>query len=82
MIYGHRISYRESRDLAKLPTLEERRDQIIKKFVIKVKNNENYRPYGYELRKFLRYNEETAKTERLYGSPIFTFRRILNNEIK
>ena len=83
MIFGHKTSYKDT-----LPTLEERRKEIIKKFALKLAANQKFdhwlpkhQPYNYKLRNVLRYEEEASHTDRLYRSPIFTFRRLLNNEL-
>ena len=88
IIYGYKTSYARALESSGLPSLEDRRREIVEKFVLKIKMNPNFghwipthRPYVYNMRNVQRYQEETAHTERLYKSPIFTFRRLLNNEL-
>ena len=87
-IYGTELSARRLRGIAGLPTLRERREEIVKKFAHKCTNDpafdhwfprrvvsRNTRNGGNE--PFL---EERARCDRLKNSPLFYFRRILNGK--
>ena len=84
-MFGYDKSYRELLEISGLPTLEERRNNAIVKFARKTAKNENYRhlfPLNEStknLRNTKLYKEEFARTERLYKSPLFKFRRIMND---
>ena len=87
VIYGQKTSYSKTLEASGLPTLAERRKEIMKKFVKKISISKTFerwipthRPYSYGLRNELKYQEENAHTERLYNSPIFYIRRLLNND--
>ena len=86
IIFGYKISYKKAMEMANLPTLAHRRQEITKKFATKLAASGNFdrwlpthHPYQYELRNVLRYEEETAHTNWLYRSPIYTYRRMLNS---
>ena len=82
MPYGQRMEELEGQ----LMYLEDRRHQMIDKFLLKMAKDEYYadrwflrRSFtGHYLRKELFYNEENSKTKRLYLSPLFYFHRRLN----
>ena len=85
IIYGHRTTYQEAIDLAGTQTLEERRITICGKFAQKTLANGRFSrwfpreiPSTYPLRHQPLLEEKFASTERLYKSPIFTMRRVLN----
>ena len=65
VIYGHKISYARALEISGLPTLEDRRKKIVKKFVLKLSTNSNFshwipthRPYVYNMRNVQKYQEE------------------------
>ena len=84
-IFGYRTSYRQALELAGLPTLKDRRTEIVLKFANKTVINPTFNrwfPYSnplcYEIRRKKKFQEEFATTGRLYRSPIFAMRRLLN----
>ena len=88
IIYGLTVSYRTVLEATGLQTLEERRCEIVRKFAEKTSNNERFRekwfPKNHDTNHLTRfpkvYREENCRTNRLYNSPIYTMRRILNNQ--
>ena len=88
-IYGPRISGRKMRDMAGVETLRRRREYACEKFAKKslanprfthwfpTKKNRTSRRSGKQEEIF---TEEKARCERLFNSPIFYFRRILNGK--
>ena len=90
IIYGVTVSYGTVLRETELETLEARRWERIRKFAIKAQKNEKYsakwfpkaRDHQYNTRRPKTFLEETSKTQRLYRSPIFTMRRILNEMIE
>ena len=85
IIYGPKISYREALGLAGLPSLEERRQELFRKFAVKIGDDPKYTDWlpeseqpVYSLRTHKKYREMHANTDRLYRSPLFTIRRTLN----
>ena len=86
MVYGYKTSYVAALEKAKLTTLAGRREEITRKFANKLATNENFKRWlpertgvKYDLRSKPIYREENAGTERLHKSPLFTYRRILND---
>lgn len=85
ILFGPKTSYKEALKLASLPNLEERTEEIVKKFTLKTAaqtNFERWFPKHHETdhnthrrKKFL---EEHAHTDCLYRSPLFSMRRLLN----
>ena len=85
-IFGTEQSARRLRGLADLPTLRERREQIVLKFATKCSNDPAYdhwfpRRTGRQTRNKEVYLEEQARCERLRNSPLFYFRRVLNGKV-
>lgn len=86
IIYGPMISYGTVLKETGICTLENRRDNLIKKFALKTVANKKFSEKWFPKNPEPRYNirnpkiyvEENCRTERLYRSPIFTMRRILN----
>ena len=85
IIYGNQISYSTALERSGLDSLEQRRQELFKKFTLKTSTNPRYSewfpihtPYKYQMRKMKRYEEKNANTERLYKSPIYPTRRLLN----
>ena len=86
IIYGFRVSYRTVLEMTSLQTLQERRDERIRKFAVKTAANPRFAerwfpknpPPAHNIRKPKIYHEENSRTTRLYNSPLFTMRRILN----
>ena len=70
--------------MAQLPTLKERRIKAFERFTFKTAKNEKYK-HWFPLKENIRgtrtphvYKEEQAAGNRLYNSPIFAMRRLLN----
>lgn len=70
--------------MAQLPTLKERRIKAFERFTFKTAKNEKYK-HWFPLKENIRgtrtpdvYKEEQAAGKRLYNSPIFAMRRLLN----
>ena len=85
VIYGHKKSYASALEENGLPTLAERKSEIITKFAIKLSTNRDFEKWfpiqehmNYNLRKVKKFRKLPASTDWLYKSPLFTFRRILN----
>ena len=82
-IYGYGTKYEDLLDLANLETLEERRTKAVTKFAQKALKNEQF-SHWFPLntnrsgRHGKIYEEKFAKSDRLYRSPLYTMRRILN----
>ena len=86
MVYGFDVSYSEALRRSGLTTLAERRAEIVRKFVVKVSNNERYDRWfplleaaPYNLRTRRRYEEFYARTERMLNNPLNRMRKLLNS---
>ena len=86
IIYEYSTSYRRALEISGLTTLEDRRQETLKKFTFKCASNPLYdrwfpvhQPYRHELRNQKKYVEKHANTDCLYKSPIYTMRHLLNN---
>ena len=85
-MFGYQKSYRQLLEESGLQTLKERRETAMLKFAQKTSKNpvyahwfkENPNPRRNSLRFSKPYVEEMARSERLYNSPLFYFRRLLN----
>ena len=85
-MYGYNKGYQELLEEAGLKTLQERRQIALERFTRKAQANplysqwfeENENPRRGSQRFSKRYKEKMARTSRLYNSPVFTMRRILN----
>ena len=84
-IYGYGKSYTDLLKESEFQTLKERRTKAVLKFAQKTSNNPVYshwfkqNPNQTSVRKPKIYLEEFARTSRLYNSPLFHMRRVLNN---
>ena len=85
VIYGPETSYREALQQSGLCRLEETRIDLCRKFAIKAEQNPRYKRWfpeadetGHDTRHKKRLMEEWAKMERLFKSPVFGMRRMLN----
>ena len=84
-IYGTNKTYKELLEEAELQTLEERRKKLIGKFAIKAAANPQFEHWfpknknRSSQRSGNIYQELHAKSDRLYYSPLYTMRRMLNN---
>ena len=88
IIFGHKTSYSKALELSGLSTLEQQRCEIARKFVSKLALNTKFnhwlpkhQPYNYELRNRLVYEDYEAHSDRLHKSPLYLYRRMLNNEL-
>ena len=88
IIFGLNISYDLMRINYRLPTLNERRKFLFEKFSRKMAGSERFQKKWLpkkdiesdrELRNRKEYIDFFARTERLYRSPLFEMRRILNS---
>ena len=83
-IFGYDKKYSEILEISGLPTLENRREVAMLKFADKTSQNDNYShlfprfDHQRQLRHQKTFVEEFARTERLYKSPLFKYRRMLN----
>ena len=84
-IYGYEYSYRSLLEMSGLHTLQARRDHRSQKFAQKCLANPRYRdwfPLNPEPIRATRhrnvYKESFARTKRLYNSPMYAMRRMLN----
>ena len=87
IVYGFDMSYRTAIEKSGLELLSVRRDAICLKFAKKCVQNPRYAHWfplkdgsDYNLRKRLVYKEDYTATERGWKSPLFSMRRILNND--
>ena len=85
-IYGYKHNYEELLRMSGLPTLKGRRETAFAKFASKSSKNPKYKDKWFPLRSNPRqtrsnnpYLEEQSTGNRLYKSPLFTMRRLLNN---
>ena len=85
MIYGYDLAYKELLKISGLQTLKDRRVSSFQKFTSKTIKNPKYNHWFPErivtrfTRSSAKYLEEKAVGNRLYNSPIFAMRRLLNN---
>ena len=87
LIYGFEKDYKDLLAESGLPTLEARREEALAKFTHKMVKNPRYASW-FPLRNIVRQNrntkpylEETSVGNRLYCSPIYAMRRLLNDSI-
>ena len=86
IIYGQSLSYARLIEESGIDTLQDRRQKLIDKFVLKAAENPKFKEEWFTQKKFTHhdlrneriYEEKYARTERLYRSPIYTCRRRLN----
>ena len=86
-IFEFGTSYRRALDLSGLERLDSRRHGLCLRFAKKTETNPRYKhwfpanpPLGHDLRLRKRLLEEFAATERMRKSPIFSMRRMLNED--
>ena len=87
IIYGFGECYSDLLDRAGIESLEERRKRACSNFARNMANSERFGHWFQErerngpgLRCRRRYEEDFARTSRLYNSPLFYMRRLLNAE--
>ena len=86
IIFGWKRSYSEILDENKVETMAERRQRLTDKFVVKTAKNPVYQEKWFKLKTFTHhdlrkekfYEEKYARTDRLYNSPVYYYRRHLN----
>ena len=85
IIYGHKKSYSALLHIIEIESLRDRRSRLVDKFVLKTAANPAFEDWfplknftHHDLRVEKIYHEEFARTDRLYKSPIYTYRRRLN----
>ena len=85
-IFGPRILARRMRELADITTLRDRSIEYLDKFAVKCARNPRFEHWfvekegGRNTRRKEKYEEEFARCDRLYNSPIFYMRRHLNGK--
>ena len=89
LLYGFEVPYTDCLVMAKIKTLTERRKELFEKFSIKMSQSSRFEkkwlpkkhidPDAMNLRKRKKYIEFASKTDRLYKSPVYTMRRLLND---
>ena len=87
IIYGFENDYNVLLNLSGNVTLKERRESAVLKFARSLVSSDRFchlfqesLPGEYNTRNKKRYIEEYARTSRLFNSPIFHYRRILNED--
>lgn len=90
MIFGFEIPYENALEMAGIERLSARREGLFRRFCHKMSKSERFcrkwlplksgEEDGRTLRKEKKYIEFNAKTKRLYDSPLFAMRRLLNEE--
>ena len=85
MMYGYRKSYEELLQESGLQKLSVRRQEAVRKFAQKTSENSFY-SYMFpktdnarDLRSTKTFVEKFARSNRLYNSPLYYMRRLLNN---
>ena len=85
-IYGFAYSHRELIELSSLPSLQQRRVDMTKKFAQKTLSNGRFKEWfpmrrtGTKRKKAETFLELPARTDRRRNSPIFHYRRLLNED--
>ena len=91
IIYGFNISYEDILAIRGLERLEERRKSACSNFAQKMLLSERFRtmfpeneypPEMAQLRNTKKFKEYHSKTDRLYRSPLYSMRRLLNEFIR
>ena len=86
IIHGYDISYNELLEKSDCERLKDRRLRLIDKFLSKAVENDRFSAKWFPKRTFVHfdlrqerfYEEKYARTSRLYNSPLYFFRRRLN----
>ena len=85
IVYGYNLSYEQLLERSGLETMKKRRERLFEKFARKTSKNLKYSHWfplkgnTRDTRKTRPYIEERASGDRLYRSPIFAMRRLLNS---
>ena len=87
IIYGFGMNYCDLLKKANLSTLKERREKAFIKFANQLSQSERFKEWfplskdvGMSLRNIKKIEEQYARTDRLYRSPLYSMRRALNKE--
>ena len=87
IIYGFTHSYEVLLELSGICTLKQRREQAFRKFSATIEQSERFNHWltevgegDYDLRRRKKYEEQYARTVRLYNSPLYAIRRLLNED--
>ena len=86
ILYGYDLSYTQLLQKSGLESMEERRIRQFEKFTKKTSENPKYtgwfplKEQVRDTRKPRPYREERASSDRLYRSPLFAMRRLLNDK--
>ena len=88
IIYGFNLNYEELLEKAQIKTLEERRVDSCNNFMNKLVLSEQFGnlfprneiDFHMDLRHQNVYHEEFARSKRLYDSPLYSMRRMLNRK--
>ena len=86
IIYGMKKSYFQLLEESGVETLAERRQKLTDSFIVKTAQNEHFKEQWFSTREFTHhvlrtekiYEEKFARTDRLYRSPLYMYRRRLN----
>ena len=86
LVFGHTVSYRTVVDNEFIETHHQRRERLVEKFARKTQANQVFSDRWFprnpeidcNVRNRKEFREEKAKTTRLYRSPIFHMRRVMN----
>ena len=88
IILGFGIEYEDMLALVGIESLKCRREKAFLNFANKLSQNVRYSDWfplneetGMNLRKRKKFREEHARTERLFNSPLFNIRRVLNTQV-
>ena len=87
VIFGYNVKKEDLLEKSGLSTLEERRGGLFKNFCLKIHSTPRFRSQwlkerqfvGHDLRNQMIIEENFARTERLFKSPLFSMRRLLND---
>ena len=86
IIYGFEKTYEELLAVSNIKSLKDRRIEAFKKFALTLSQNERYSDWFpvknnvRTLRTTRFYQEHNTKTKRLFDSPLYAMRRLLNEE--
>ena len=86
IVYGWEKSYQTLLEENEIEYVSQRRQKLTDKFILKTVSNPVYRERWFPIKEFIHhdlrkekyYQEMHAKTDRLYKSPIYYYRRRLN----
>ena len=87
IVYGNCVSYRTVLNMTNVELLSTRREKAIERFAVKTSLNPRFSNRWFPLNENIhhdirhpkRYREFNCKTSRLYNSPLYHMRRVLNN---